>query len=667
MSQINVNGLVNNISEKTNVYTPIIEAIVNSLQSIEESKIEEGLIRIVLSRENQTALGLDGDTLPRIQNIEIHDNGHGFSKENRDSFDTLYSPQKVLSGGKGFGRFMFLKYFEKVDVDSIFQEGSKVYKRKFSFSNKNVPVDSLIEDESVDEVNSQEKRTIVYLNNLQEPHTSRLDKKLETISRNLVEKLLPYFINEKYKCPKIILEEIGTDESIVLNDFFNEHDGIKKVHEEKFTLKRDSLSEEFEVKIFKIYYTKSTSTVTLTAHNRAVTFVPLYDFIPEFKDDFYEIREGEDGNSSNKNYSIKAYVLGDYLNKNVSLDREDFKFSKDAPLLNEFSKKDIELKVIDIVENTFKEEVISRREKKKDRVKKYIDERAPWHKSYFADLDLTNIPYQFDDSTIEGELQKLKFNKEQTVKAKVAKILEGEQEEIAKKIDDVAQELTEFGKSDLAHYVVLRKVVLDLLEKSLTWNVSKKYEREKIIHNVIFPMNNDSDHLSYDAHNLWILDERLSFTEYISSDKALNTGDERPDLLIFNGPIVVREDNDPSNPITIFEFKRPQREDYSDDEDPINQMLKYVEKIRKGDFKDIDGRFIKAGENTPAYAYLVCDLTSKIKEFCKKYSLTPSPDGEGYFGYQSGYKVYIEVISFDKLVKDAELRNKVFFKRLKIL
>ncbi|MEN9328644.1 MAG: hypothetical protein RI947_1452, partial [Candidatus Parcubacteria bacterium] len=29
--------------------------------------------------------------------------------------------------------------------------------------------------------------------------------------------------------------------------------------------------------------------------------------------------------------------------------------------------------------------------------------------------------------------------------------------------------------------------------------------------------------------------------------------------------------------------------------------------------------------------------------------------------------IYLEVISFDKLIKDAELRNRIFFKKLKII
>jgi hypothetical protein len=44
--------------------------------------------------------------------------------------------------------------------------------------------------------------------------------------------------------------------------------------------------------------------------------------------------------------------------------------------------------------------------------------------------------------------------------------------------------------------------------------------------------------------------------------------------------------------------------------------------------------------------------------------LNVTPDGEGYFGYNQNYGAYIEVISYNKLLKDAKDRNKVLFDKL---
>ncbi len=663
MAQINTSRLLENISSDTTIYTPLVEAIVNAIQSIHESGRTDGSIEVKLLREQQGALDLDDNKLPAVVSIEISDNGAGFNQANRNSFDTLYSDQKMSIGGKGFGRFTFLKYFSQVSIDSTYKEGGRCYKRTFRFPGEQ----DLITDESCAESAEAESKTIVTLDRIKDDYRFRLNKKLDTIVRQLYERLLIYFINDNFTCPKITITDEDEGESATLNDYLEKHDEIQKINEDTFELTNKDITKSFEVKVFKIFYTQSSSSVLLTAHNRVVTKERLADYVPEFEDEFYDNVLNDRGETVPKNYSIKAYVLGDYLDENVSLERGDFVFAKIKELLRPFSQSEIEEKAAEIVKQAFGEEVLSRQNKKKQRVQAYVDTEAPWHKSYIADIDLTHLPYRISDVNLEAELQKHKFEIEQTTRTKVDKLLkEDKQENVANEIEKISKELTDLGKSDLAHYVVLRKVVLDLLKKSLSWNQDKKYEKEKTVHNIVFPMNKDSDSLAYDKHNLWIIDERLNFNEYLASDKALNENDERPDLLLFDRAIAVREGEDLSNPISIFEFKRPQREDYADDEDPVLQMLNYVEKIRSGNFKNIAGRNVKANNRTPAYGFLICDLTPKIKAFCKRYSLTMSPDEEGYFGYHASYDVYLQVISFDKLVKDAELRNKIFFKQLKI-
>ncbi len=670
MSFINIQGLVDNISEKSTIYTPIIEAIVNSIEAIDQSKRTDGHIEVIIKKNSQIAAKFDRaapNDKDILDSIEIHDNGIGFTKINRDSFDTLYGDQKSSIGGKGFGRFMFLKYFKNVAIDSIYKDTTRYFKRTFTFSGVGKTTLNFISNENNKPISAKDNHTIISLSQIKEQYSENLEKKIITIARILVEKLLPYFIDDNYKCPLITLKESGTEEEIILNDFYNKHKEITLAAVKMFNLEDKKRIYTFNVKILKIYFTKSPSSIILTAHNRAVTSEPLDSYIPEFKDDFVDKIKVEDNKEITKNYSIKAYVLGDYLNEHVSLERNDFDFPKDGTVLYPFSRREIESNVAKIVKNVFEHEVITRQVKKLDKIKDYIDTKAPWHKTYFNELDLTLIPYVFDEETIEGELQKQKFKMEKNIRTQVSQILKSETKDITIKVEQVSHQLTELGKSDLAHYVVLRRVVLDVLKSSLKWSKDKQYQKEKVIHNIIFPMNSDSDHLSYDKHNLWIIDERLNFNEYLASDKQINKKGERPDILIFDKAIAIREGDDFSNPITVFELKRPQREKYRGEDDPIVQIGKYVEQIRGGMFKSAEtGRPIKATQNTPAYGFIVCDITEDIKEFCKRHQLTPSPDNQGYFGYHAGYRMYIQLISFDKLINDAELRNKIFFKKLKI-
>jgi len=237
----------------------------------------------------------------------------------------------------------------------------------------------------------------------------------------------------------------------------------------------------------------------------------------------------------------------------------------------------------------------------------------------------------------------------------------------------MVNEISEIGKSDLAHYVYNRKCVLEAFKEMLKRNEDGKGHLEKDIHNIIYPMTRNSENTPYEDHNLWILDERLVFSEFISSDEKIsskkkNKALDEPDLLIFNQKNSFRAgDNEFSNPVTIFEFKRPKRNDYAAKDDPILQIGRYLDKIREGKYEMPDGlEPIKINDSTPIYGYVIADPTPKIREFARSAQLTKSPDGEGFFGYHSGFNMYVEIISFKKLLKDATLRNKIFFKKLQL-
>lgn len=122
---MNILGVVKKIKSYSNPYLPIIEAIINSIDSIGETSRTDGKVEVILKREN--CLDVDSSFIPPVRSVEIRDNGVGFNSQNRDSFDTFYSDMKVQKGGKGFGRFMYLKYFNRVSVESVFIENDKYY------------------------------------------------------------------------------------------------------------------------------------------------------------------------------------------------------------------------------------------------------------------------------------------------------------------------------------------------------------------------------------------------------------------------------------------------------------------------------------------------------------------------------------------------------------
>src|SRR5207253_1096953 len=119
---------------------------------------------------------------------------------------------------------------------------------------------------------------------------------------------------------------------------------------------------------------------------------------------------------------------------------------------------------------------------------------------------------------------------------------------------------------------------LELFKKSLE-ATDGKYSAEGVVHDIIFPRRSDSETTTFEEHNLWIVDERLNFASYLSSDIPLDhtKNADRPDLIAYDRRVVFRGDNEASNPVTIFEFKKPQRDDFanpSTNDDPIRQIVR---------------------------------------------------------------------------------------------
>lgn len=92
--------------------------------------------------------------------------------------------------------------------------------------------------------------------------------------------------------------------------------------------------------------------------------------------------------------------------------------------------------------------------------------------------------------------------------------------------------ISEANKSSLAEYVAHRKVVLELL-KGIRSNDFGKYSKEAFIHNLIYPMRRTSEEIEYQAHNLWLIDEKLAYCDYISSDVPFNNDSKEGDQMYY--------------------------------------------------------------------------------------------------------------------------------------
>ena len=168
---------------------------------------------------------------------------------------------------------------------------------------------------------------------------------------------------------------------------------------------------------------------------------------------------------------------------------------------------------------------------------------------------------------------------------------------------------------------------------------------------------------------MWIIDEGLNLTQYLSSDKNIfNENKDRPDIAAFHYNVAYRDGSEASNPVSIFEFKRPGRNDFVDassKEDPIQQIIRYVNSIRNGDYKTPKGSRIHISPTTPFYGYIVADVDNKVEKWLiEEKNLKSMPDNKGWFLIQDNINLRIEFVTWEKLLNDAVVRHRIFFEKL---
>ena len=201
----NLKGKINNLPHfKNEALLPLFEAVVNSIQAIEEgieNKYQQELGKIVVTINRSLQQNLEGFENDEIVGFEITDNGIGFNQDNWDSFLTAESIHKLEKGCKGVGRFFWLKAFSAVEIESIFQDNDSRKKRIIGFS-----VSKGIEEVSLEDTDS-EIQTIVRLAGFKKEYQKQPSayKTTAKIAQRILEHCLSFFITGKP--PVIIIKD----------------------------------------------------------------------------------------------------------------------------------------------------------------------------------------------------------------------------------------------------------------------------------------------------------------------------------------------------------------------------------------------------------------------------------------------------------------------------
>lgn len=666
--QVDIVGRIRNLQlPVTQPLIPLFECLVNSIEAIEDRGGADGRIDVYFDRDTSqtSAPGMEESALAPIRDITVVDNGAGFNDANVRAFFLSDSTRKANRGNKGIGRFTWLKVFERADIDSTYDIGGNWARRTFSF----VLTTEGVENDVVNDSDVTVALTSVKLRGLRTEYERHFPKSLETIAHKVIDHLLIHFVSGA--CPQITLHD-ADGQSRSLNHLFSE-EAKERAHDVKFVVK----GQAFKATVLR--YQSSAAkhhTISYCANQREVLEWKASKALPDLS--------GRLTDANGQQFVFRTYVSGPYLDAKVSSERTNIMFLQEADLdfPDEMTREELDAEVVKALRQVAEPYMSALREEKWNTIETFIQQDAPQYRfqlqpQYRERLD--SIPPNLSKDQLDIELYKAQKDIELEHRQRAADIKKMPLEtaagspEYAALYEQYLDEENELGKAALAKYVVHRRTILEMLESALKIQESGVYAREDLVHSLIYPMRATSDEVEFSRQNLWVVDERLAYHSHMASDlpmtrlKAVNaSGGDEPDLVVFNTPRAFAETKSPYQSVVIVEFKRPERNEYpASEENPIEQVLRYVRKIKEGQAKDKDLRTINVGQ-IPFYAHILCSLTPKIRAIANNHDFVKTPDSEGYFKYHQSLGCYIEIVSYDKVLSDAKKRNRAFFERLQI-
>lgn len=654
-------------------FLPLFECVVNSIISLIKTKIafEKKQIHIKIIRgdlPSQTSL----DNIKTIHSIVITDNGLGFDDTNFASFETPFTKTNKEYGCKGIGRFTVLAAFKSLRVCSNYKENDIWKYREFIFdTEKEVTI--------VNQVNSEQfenKTTIELIDCFNPAIKDRTAKSIDDISKEIMQQCLIYYLSGSL--PTIEISDSEDNKVEIINDLF---DQVSKEREREFSLG----NHEFKAYVIKTPKegNRANHYVSYCANSRVVGQPKS---ISKFNSLFSYPLEQE-----GKLYFLDVYLVSEYLNKKVynvrngfSIPREKEKGLFDSSDLISF--QEIEEKLTTILEEEYEPHVKETQERSLNELKSYISNYAPRYKSLLNNAEiLRTIPPNLSDDKKEEALYKISFNARKTVEKKLQDFIDNKSvnEESIQQIKNDIKEKISFDVDSLADYMTRRKAIIDLFDKFLEADNNGKYKLEEDIHNLIFPMGLTNEEVSYESHNLWLLDERFLTYKFIGSDKSITSisqkkSSKEPDIIclqdnpqMFDNPIGFGDkSNGELNSLVIFEFKRPgetahqknkgdYRWEFSDLIEPY-----FDEFLYSPDKKNYKGKQVIVKDNTPKFGYIIVDVIPPLLEtYNKGKGWKRTPFGS-FYKMNTDLNLHLEVMTFTKLIEYAKNRHLPFFNKL---
>ncbi|WP_346896261.1 ATP-binding protein [uncultured Roseibium sp.] len=632
---------------------PLFEAISNALYSIEERWGDD--------LEDKGQLDVHFDEFRR--EIVVTDNGTGFNAGNLSAFLTPLTGNKFERGGKGFGRFIAFKVFNKVFYSTGQEQADGLMTKNCYRYEPFSEEDNLVVVSEADGAGMHRHDTGVTVL-MQLPKTDYEDyfsldgaeRKYKHTAEDIVSAVLDHFLIEfiQKKAPKHFNLNI---QGAVFNlySYFHESLSIGGSRTEEMMIGTETV--QFNFDYFKVgeehakkhrlyFYANNRAASELENISSGLNASPFteykgeqeirYYYLVAVSSDFFKSTQSRDRitnlhgkiDHNNRKKSIKDHLIA-YAKAHILELEDKYTSGRQAKMKSE-------------VDHLIAIDPLLRRGLGGKTTEEFVKKRG-----------ITETREQLaQDLFVERFRQKFDFTKL------------SEDTSIDDLVNVVRNKIPEDAKEALAVYVAYRNHVIQIFRQLLNKNEEGLATEDKV-HQLIYPRYRDSDQIDYSSHNLWLLDDDLAYARYISSDRtpegtARRKGEYAHDLLINN-----------ENELMVVEMKRPQKKDYdgskeADTKNPVDQLKNQILDIReRGKVITSGGREVSIDPSSMVRGYILADWNDKLERYLKyeDFILTN-------FGGQMAYRYYkelnliIEVLAFDRLVDRASNRNEAFVKML---
>jgi hypothetical protein len=654
------------------VLLPLLECVVNSIISLQQSKLPDAEKKIQIKIERgATPKQLNFETINTIESFKITDNGIGFNTKNYKSFETPFSQINSEYGCKGIGRFTVLAAYENFSAHSNFKEDGKWYQRTFRFS-----TEKELELISLKQSSEQKWKTTIHIHNCNNELVREMSAlSVSAIAESIMQHCFIYYLNGTLPTIEIFDTHDNTGE--VINQLFEK---VSKEKERQFALHGIA---------FKLYITKTlkegnrkNNYIHYCANNRTVGSPRNLSKVNNLFT--YPIMVGS------RYYFFDVYIVSDFLNRKVYKTRNAFNIPKEKENQlfsgsETITFQDIEEKISSTLEQEYQTFVKEAKENAFKQISSYISEKAPRYNSFLRSPEiLQGIPPNLPEERLEEHLYSISFNARRKVEKNIQKFIDNKsvnEEAISKIINDI-KEKTAYDVDSLADYMTRRKAILELFDKFLNADENGDYKLEEDVHNLIFPLGLTNNDVEYENHNLWLLDERFITYKFIASDRPITSYSQKSsrkelDLLLLDNPPMF--DNPISfgdrssgeiNSMVIFEFKRPgdtahqkRKTDYRWE---FSELITpyFDEFLYQPNKKNYRGNQVVIHKTTPKFGFVILDvIPHQLAEFNEDKGWQKTPFGT-YYKIEAATNLHIEVMTFRKLLDFSVNRHNPFFDKL---